>query len=176
MESTKTNTGISYGLINGIGLVVFALILYLGGVKWFMSPVAYLGYVLAIVIAVLGGVKEKKLKGGFLNFSEALKVVFMIFVIGAILSTLFNYILFNFIDVPFRQALMQEAAAKTAKLLERFGASQDKIDETTSNMINGNNYTIGKVLLGFAFSCLIWFFVSLIVSAIIKKNKPAFEN
>ena len=174
METKKSNVGVTYGLICGLASIIFGLILYMGGVKMFVNPIAYLGFVIPIVIATLGGLKQKKNNGGYIEFSEALKTVFLIFVIGSVISTAFNYILLNFIDIPFREALAQETAEKTAQFMQKFGASQDQIDKATEDILKGNSYTIGKQLLGVAFFCIVWFIVSLIIAAIIKKKKPEF--
>ena len=176
MENKKSNTAVAYGLLNGGIAVLLTLIFYLGGVKWFVHPVAYIGYVIPIVIAVMGGLKQRKINGGYLEFAEALKTVFIIFVIGTLISTVFIYVLLNLIDVPFRQALMQESAVAMEKMMERFGASQDEIDKAAANMMDENNYSPGKILLGFALSAIGWFIVSLIIAAIIKRKKPVFEN
>lgn len=176
MTKRTTDIGLIYGLINGVAGIALTLLLYVGGVQWFTSPVAYLGYAIPIVIACLGASRQKKLQSGFLEFGEALKTVFLIFVTGTLVNILFNYILFNIIDVPFRQAMMQEAATKTERIMQKLGAPQDQIDKTVDQMINGNNYTFGKLFLGFAIACIIWFIISLIIAAIMKKSKPEFQN
>jgi hypothetical protein len=174
METKKTNAGVTYGLISGLASILFSLLLYLGGVKWFVNPVAYTGILIPIIIAVLAGLKQKKTEGGYLEFSAALKVVFTCFVIGTFISTLFSYILFNFIDVPFRQALAQETTIKMQEVMQKFGAPQDAIDKATEDALKGNNFSFGKQMLGTAFYCIFWFIVSLIIAAIIKKKKPEF--
>jgi hypothetical protein len=172
----RKNFGLLYGFINAGASIIWTVILYLGGLALFMSPLSYLGFIIPIVICVLGGLQQKKFQGGYLEFSEALKTTFMILVVGAFFATLFNFVLLNYIDVPFRQAMMQEAAAKAERMMEKFGMPQDQIDKAVEDMLNGNNYTLGKQFLGFAFWCIGLFVVALIVSAIIKKKRPPFEN
>ncbi len=174
MENKQANVGVTYGLISGLASVIFSLLLYLGGVKWFVNPVAYAGLLIPVVIAVLAGLKQKKLNEGYLDFAAALKVVFTTFVIGTLISTLFSYVLFNFIDVPFREALTQETAEKTQQMMQKFGAPQEQIDKAIEEMMKGNNYSFGKQMLGTAFFCIFWFVISLIIAAIIKKKKPEF--
>ena len=174
MEARKKNIGVTYGLISGLASVLFGLLLYMGGVKWFVNPVAYLAFVIPIIFAILAGVKQKKLNEGWLEFGEALKTVFTVFVIGTLISTIFNFILLNYIDEPFRQALTQETAEKTQQFMQKLGVSQDQIDKTVDDMMKGNSYTIGKQALGVAFFCIFWFIISLIIAAIIKKKKPEF--
>jgi len=174
MDTQKTNTGVTYGLISGLASILFSLLLYLGGVKWFVNPIAYTGILIPITIAVLAGLKQKKVQGGYLEFSDALKVVFACFVIGTVISTLFSYILFNFIDVPFREALTQETTMKMQEVMQKFGAPQDAIDKATEDALKGNNFSFGKQMLGTAFYCIFWFIVSLIIAAVIKKKQPEF--
>lgn len=176
MENKKVNIGVTYGLISGLATVIFSLILYLGGVKWFVHPIAYLGFLIPIVIAVLAGLKQKKSDEGYLEFSTGLKVVFTTFVIGTIIGTLFSFVLFNYIDVPFREALTQETVERAQKMMHNFKVPQDEIDKATEDMMKGNNYSFGKQALGTAFYCILWFIVSLIIAAIIKKKKPEFPS
>lgn len=175
-SSSKKNTGVLYGLINAGVAIVFTVILYLGGAKMFVSPFAYVGMVLPVAVCVIGGLQHRKQLGGYLEFSEALKVTFLILVIGSLIATVFQFILFNYIDVPFREALAQVTAEKAEQLMRRFGASEDQIDKAVQDTLNGNSYTLGKLFLGFAFGCIWWFIVALVVSAIIKRKKPPFEN
>lgn len=174
MEAKKTNIGVTYGLISGLASVIFSLLLYLNGAKTFVSPVAYLAFVIPIVIGVLAGIRQKKNNGGYLDFKESLKVVFTTFVIGAVISGLFNYLLFNVIDVPFREALTQESVEKMQEWMVKFGTPQEAIDKATEEALKSNNYSLGKTALATAFGCIFWFLVSLLISAIIKKKKPEF--
>jgi hypothetical protein len=174
--STPKNLGVLYGLINAGAAILFTVILYLGGAKMFVSPLAYAGMVIPIVVCVLGGLQIRKQQGGYLEYSEALKNTFLILIIGSLIATIFQYILFNYIDVSFREALAQVTAEQAEKLMRRFGAPEDDIDKAVETTLNKNNYTIGKLLMGFVLGCIWWFIVALIVSAIIKRKRPAFEN
>jgi hypothetical protein len=169
------NQAAIYGLINAGVAIVFTVILYLGGAKMFVSPIAYVGVVLPIVVCVIGGLQIRK-QQGYLEFGDALKVTFLILVIGSFIATIFHFILFNYIDVPFRQALAQETAEKAAELMRKFGASEEKIDQAVQDTLSKNNYTVGRLLLGFVFGCIWWFIVALVVSAIIKRKQSPFEN
>ncbi len=176
MSDGKKNAGITYGLIAGCASILLTVLLYVGGAKMFLNPIAYVGFAIPIVFAVLGGLAHKKANGGYIEFPQALKTVFTIFVIYSFLSTAFLYLLQNVIDIPFRQALAQETALATEKFMEKFGMAQDAIDKATAEILNGNNYSFGKQFLNFAFGTIFWFLISLIISAIIKKKKPEFDN
>jgi hypothetical protein len=164
VETTSSkNLGVLYGLINAGVAIVFTVILYLGGAKMFVGPLGWVGRALPIVVCVIGGLQIKKQQGGYLEFSEALKATFLILVIGSLIETAFQYVLLNYIDVSFREALAQVTAEQAEKLMRRLGASETQIDEAVEKTLNKNNYTIGNLLLGFVVGCIGSFIVALIV-------------
>jgi hypothetical protein len=118
----------------------------------------------------------KKMNGGYLSLSEGLRTVFLVFALGFLLQTLFTYVLFNYIDVPFRDALTQAGMKKAESLMKRLGASENQIEEAMKNANDPKNNSFGNTLLSYAVLCVIFFIISLIIAAIIRKKKPAFEN
>ena len=136
------NVGLSYGAIYGGASILFTLVLYILGASTFVSPIAYIGFVFPFVFAVLGGLQQKKLHGGYLEF---------------------------------REALNQEAAAMAEKMMRKVGAPESQIEASMDKMMSENNYSLGKQSVSFAFGCIFWFLMALIISAIIKKKKPEFE-
>lgn len=176
VKKSGINTAVLYGLINGGVSVLFTVILYLGGANTFVSPVAYLGVALPIVVCVIGALHIKKQHGGYLDFKDALKATFLILVIGSLIATVFQFVLFNYIDVSFREALAQVTAEKVEYMMRKFGMPEDQIDKAVDETLSKNNYTIGRLMLGFLSSCIVSFIVALIISAIIKRKQPPFEN
>lgn len=178
METARKNStiGLTYGLITGLIICLIALIQYLGGLKTYMSPLGYLVYVVLIVMAVLAGQKQKKVNGGYLEFGEALKVTFSVFASALLLQTLFTYVLFNFIDPSFKEALAQEIMNKTEEFMRRFGASDSTIDEALEKEQGKDPFALSRMILGYGITCIVCFIICLIISAIIKKNKPAFPT
>lgn len=178
MEATarKNNHGFSFGLIAGLAVCVITLLLYLGGLDMYVSPVGYVAYLVVIAMAILAGLKQKKENEGYLEFGEALKISFTVFAIALLLQTIFTYVLLNYIDVPFKQALGQEIINKTEEMMKKFGASDADIDKAMEGERNKDPFAFGGVMLGYGISCIISFIICLIISVIIKKSKPAFDN
>jgi len=175
METKQSNPLVQFGIISAVVGILVYVILYLGGVKLFMSPVAYIGYAIPIVFAVLACLKQKKNDGGFLEFSKALKISFGVFVITAITTTIVSYVLMNYIDKEFSEAMQQASMEMTEKMMKKFGAPQDSIDKAIAEASKSNPFSASKMALGFAFSCIFWFLISLIVALIVKKKNPANE-
>jgi uncharacterized protein DUF4199 len=176
MDKSQTNTGIVYGLICGVSVIAYTIILYVAGVEWYTSWLAFMTFVIPVVIAFLGGVRQRKLQGGYITFKEVLKTVFIIFIISVILDTIFSYLLLNVIDVPFREAVMQDAAIRMEKFMIKMGTPQDAIDKAMQDFDNPDNFSAKKVLVGVFFRMIVWFIVAVIIAAIIKKKRPEFEN
>lgn len=165
-----------YGVLYGVTSIALTVILYLGGVEAFMHPaVKYVGIAIPIAFAFWVAWHLKKQQGGYLEFTDSLKATFKVLVIGILISMIFDYILFNYIDVPFNQALMQESAREMEKQFQG-KMSQEKIDEMVDNMSNINQYSFAMQGLAFAIRCILHFIVALIVSAIMKRKRPVFEN
>ncbi|MEP7259517.1 MAG: DUF4199 domain-containing protein [Flavitalea sp.] len=178
METTarKNNYGLPFGLIAGLVVCTITLLQYLGGLDMYLSPVGYVIYLVIIIMAVLACIRQKKENGGYLEFGEALKTSFTVFALALLFQTLFTFVLFNYIDVPFKQAVSQEVMNKTEVMMKKFGASDSQIDEALENERGKDQFAFSRVMLGYAISCIISFLLCLIISVSIRKSKPVFEN
>lgn len=176
-NQTGSKVGLTYGLIGGIAMIIYTLCLYMAGIETFMNfALAFLVYAIIIAIAVMAGLKQKKLNGGYLSFAEALKTVFLTFVLAFLLSTLFNYVLLNYIDTGFRDEMTRVTIEKMETWMRKFGAPDSDIEKALEGASSADNYSFGKTLLGYGMMCIIFCIVSLIIAAIIKKNRPPFDN
>jgi len=155
-------------------MILLVTILYLGGVDAFLGKVGLLNYLIPIAMAITAVLMEKKARGGFLEFRDALKAAFLVFVIAFGLQALFNWVLLNYIDQPFRQAVEQSTLQKTEKFLQGMGLGQEKIDEAMARERGVNQFTLGKTMIGLAVWYIVFFLVSLLIAAIVKKKKPEF--
>jgi len=174
---TRSNVGMTYGLIAGLAMIVLSLCLYLAGVKIFTNmTLGLIGYLVIILLAVMAGMKQRNQQGGYLTFAEALKTVFLVFVLAFLLQTIFNYVLFNYIDTSFRDAVTQVTMEKTEAMMRRFGAPDSDIEKAMESISSTDSYSIKNLGIGFAMMCIVFFLVSLIIAAIVKKNRPPFEN
>ena len=177
-ESTakKSNVLLQYGLFSAIASLLFFVVLYLLGSESFVSPLAFLSFLVPVVFAILACLKAKRENDGFLSFREALKISFGISVITNIVGSLFSYLLFNFIDTSFAESVKQVNIERTQKFMTKFKVPQEEIDKAINSMITENMYSFGKIIQGFMFTCIVYFIASLIVAAIVKKKKPEFAE
>lgn len=176
MQPRKISIALVCGLIAGLAMILLTFLLYRGGVKTYLGATAYFGYLILVVLAIIAPIMKKKAQNGYLEFRDALKACFLVFVIALALQTIFNWVLLNYIDPTFRQAVEKSVMQSTEKLLLDMGISQDKIDEVQLREKGTNQFSLGRTMMGLAFWYLAWFLVALLIAAIIKKKKPEFSE
>lgn len=176
VTAKKTNVLVQFGLMSTVASVLFFVILYLGGTSFFASPLAFMTYLIPVVFCVLACRKAKHENEGFLEFREALKICFGIFVLTTLGSTIVSYIIFNFLDRGFAESMKQLTIEKTQEWMVRFNVPQEQIDKQISKIINDDLYSLGNLIKAFFQGCIVWFIFSLIIAAIMKKKKPVFSE
>lgn len=172
-EPRKDNSLLQFSLISALVSVLFYVALYLNGAETFIKPIAYLSVVIPIVFAVIAAQKTKK-TNGYLPFNQALKIVFGIFVLSSFSVTLFSYLLYHYIDPAFAERMFQLTIQKTQEWMMKFGVRQEEIDKQVKVMMNMDMYSFGALMKSFFYQCILNFLFSLIIAAIVKKNKPEF--
>lgn len=168
--------GFKIGIINGI----FALILMYGsyymGMDTFMNQQyisAFLPYM--IIVLLIAGFQLRKKNGGYLSMREAIQFTFVSYIIAAVIIAIGTYILFNLIDKDLTEKTFKLGLEKSRALMERMGAPEEEIEKTIGKMGDQKAETGFKnIILGTGVG-LIWDFVkSLLISLVIRKEKPAF--
>ena len=107
---------------------------------------------------------------GYLGYSQGLGVSTLLGAIWGLASGAYNYIYLNFIDTTVLQKQLDIAREK----MEEQGLSESQITEAmkVSSMMMGPGVQFVLIVL---MSTLFIFLLGLIVSAILKKEKPFFE-
>lgn len=173
----KRSFGLFYGIFAGLSMVLLITGLYLGGVKVFMGNGNYLTYVILIGLAVTAVLTEKKANGGWLEFQAALKTCFTVFVIGLAAQAIFTELLLNFIADPvFKKAYTQAVLEKTEQTYRELGLSEDRLNQTMTEMRENDKFSFSRMFQGFSIWCIIHFIFALIIAAIVKKKKEVFPD
>lgn len=168
--------GIKIGLINGLFALLLIYVPYFMGMNTFVN-VQFVSNFLPYMIAVLliKGFQLRKQNGGFLAFKEGLQFAFVSYVIAAIMIAIGTYILYNIIDKDLTQKMFDITIEKTRTMMEKLNMPEDKIDEAMADAQNKKQETgLKNIILGTGLG-LIWDFVkSILVTLIIRKEKPVF--
>jgi hypothetical protein len=174
MENEKNSllkASMNYGLITGLIVIVYSLILYLLNLTFNQA----LGYISILLIAVCIYLFTKqyrdKTNGGNIAFGQAFGLGILIGVFAAVLLSFFSFLQVTYID----PSLINKQLEITQEALLKQGMSEDQIEQAIN--LSKKMMTPGMMflmsILSFTFFSAI---ISLITSAILKKNKNPFEN
>ncbi len=174
MEQNKispTNHAIKWGLILGIILIVYSLLLYFLDLTT-NRALGWVSFLISIIIVVLG-IKSFRddINNGVISFSKAFGVGILICLFAGIVSSIFTYIQLSLISPELVDKMIE---LTEEKLLER-GISEDMIE---TQMAISKKFMTPSMM---AIMSLIWFvvfgaIVSLIVAAILKKEGDPFAS
>ncbi len=168
------------------GLFIGLISVVLSFVIWVVDPLMMftntsvgliIGIVVPIILLVMMGIDVRKKIGGYWTFGEAFKSLMIMCFFSLILTTLYSFILFKFIDpaLPAKAnaAILDSLSAKLSKM----GLEQSKIDEVSKPFLNGENEakmqpTLVNMARNFAIGLISYAIMALIIAAIIKKQPP----
>lgn len=173
------NHGISNGLILGGVSVAISLLFYVISQDLFFNW--WLQILLSLAITIFfttrAGLMTRRDLNGFITFSQAIKPTFTAIAIGMLITSLFNYVLYNFIDPDLAVALRDKTLEVTENMMRSFGAPEDQLDNAMAEIEKQNFMpTIGKTLQQYLFALIIGFVIAAIISLIIKRNPPVTVN
>ena len=164
------NNGVKNGIYLGIASIVFSHVCYLINPKMLLNGVAFLGFLIIIFFMYRSAVEERRLNEGMLSFGEALKVTFITFIIGSLISSIYVYLMFNHIDTSLNE-VMKEVSLDNAETIANLMGTEDQIelmhDQIESQNIQMSfsmiflNYLVSLIFPGFVFA--------LVISAVTKK-------
>ncbi len=166
--------GVTYGIIIG---VVFALVtasMYAIDLKLFVAPwIGFTSFAIMLIISILLLLKTKKDIQGFFSYKDAFTTYFIAIAIGVLISTLFNVVLFNFIDPEAKETVANYLVKFMTETLQKFGTPASGIDEAISKMRETNPFSTFELLKGLVFSLVGYSILGLILAAFFKsKSTP----
>ena len=166
--ASKSSTVYSYGLYLGIALIVFSLITFYGGFLG-NNAFSYLSYVIYIVLIFLGikHYKEKE-NNGFLQYGQGLGLGVLISLVGGVVSAIFTYVFFTFIDPAKHNQLIMVVQEQQMKS----GVSEAQLEQMEGIMSKMMS-PLSMSLIGIIGAVFVGLVISLIVSAILKKDPGA---
>ncbi|UFH46297.1 DUF4199 domain-containing protein [Flavobacterium galactosidilyticum] len=167
-EIIKRN-GITFGVLIGIVSSLITATIYASDLNLFSSW--WIGITSIIVYLVLGIVllsKTKKEIKTIFTFKDAFTTYFIAAVIGILISTLFNVLLFNVIDPSAKDKLLEITMKITANMMQKFGTPASVINEAIAKLKETNPYSTIELLKGSIFSIIFSSIFGLILAAFFK--------
>ncbi|SHG84890.1 DUF4199 domain-containing protein [Flavobacterium defluvii] len=169
-EVIKRN-GINYGIIIGIASALITATIYAIDLNLFVSWwFGLLGIAINVTISIILLSKTKKELNGIFTFKDAFTTYFIAAVIGILISTLFNIVLFNVIDPGAKDTLSEIMIKYTVGMMQKFGTPASAINETIAKMKTSNPYSTVELLKGSIFAIVVVSIFGLIFAAFFKSK------
>jgi hypothetical protein len=168
-QTTTTRTALKWGVIIGIISILYSTAIMISGQIGNQA----LGYVIYAIIAVglyMAMNDFKKENQGFMSYGQGLGLGVLKCTIVGLISGFFSFAYMKFIDPTITDQMMKKAIEE----MEKKGLTDDQIEQAMeySKMFMNPGVLFVVGLIGTIF---IGFILSLIIAAIVKKEKPVFE-
>ena len=173
-EINFVREGIKIGFINAAIALLLMFGSYFAGLDAFVTTQFISRFIpYMMIILIVYGLQLRKRNGGYLAFKDALRYSFMSYVIVAILVAIGTYILFNTIDKDLTLKTFDLSLEKMRNTFTSMGMSEEEVEKAMGGR-EAQRTDLKTIFLGTGMG-LIWDFVlSLIVSIIIRREKPVF--
>ena len=169
-EVIKKN-GVAYGVMIGIASALVTATIYTIDLNLFTAWwMGILGIVISLTISIILLSKTKRELNGVFPFKDAFTTYFIAAVIGILISTTFNIVLFNVIDPGAKDTLSEIMIKYTVGMMQKFGTPASAINETIAKMKESNPYSTFELLKGSVFAMVISAIFGLIFAAFFKSK------
>ena len=168
-QTTTTRTALKWGVIIGIVYILFSTGIYVSG-QIGNKNLSYIFYLIVGIGVYFSLTDFKKESQGYISFSQGLGLGTMMSAIVGLISSFYSFVYTKFIDPSLNQQMLRVMEQN----MEKQGTPDDQIEQAMEMSKMFMNPGVVFVF-GVIFIVFIGFVLSLIISAIIKKDKPVFE-
>ena len=169
-EPSIKQVGIKYGILTGLILTVYSLILQVSG-EAANQAMGYISYALLIGGMVLAHNNYKETGDGFMTYGQGLGIGTIISAVAGFIGSAFSYIYIKFID----DSIIGTVIEQTREKLEEDGMDDEIIDQALA--MTEKFLTPGWMFFfGFLGMLMFCFILILIVTAFTKKNKNELQE
>ena len=172
---------ITNGVIIGILSTVIGVVTYyvfpslLGSMSFGIATLVF-----SLLIYIFFTIDLRKKIGGYWNFREALKGIFLMSFIAGLLYSVANFAFYKFVEPGAFEKIAGFMESGMSQTFENMGMEQEKIDETVAKQIEGikaqYDPTPAQFFKNLGIAVIIQFVMSLIFAAIFKKEAPVFAS
>lgn len=171
--NTYLKSAMTFGLITGIILVIYTLLLYM--TDNYISKSTFLGILQWIIFTggLYYGIKHYRdqFSGGYITYGRSLGLGVLISVFVGVILGIFTYLLYAVIDPE----LMEKSMKLAQEEMLKSGMSEERVEAATKMQRTFNSPTMMLFSSVFSFA-LIGTIISLVVSIFTKKEKPIFNQ
>lgn len=162
---------IKYGCIAGIASVALTILFYVTGLNlanmWSAMIAGILMLIIFAVVVVMSVKAERKINGGHIGFKEAFINGFICALTAYLISTVYSFIHYNYIEPDF----FDKMAEMMQRSMASYGVPQEQIDKAIDDLLQNKDkiktFDYTRALIGVAF-CAAY---AAIVGLVVKKEK-----
>lgn len=167
-KPTSARVALKWGVICALATIILSTLINITGM-WKITGLSMLAFVPLIAFMAMGMKEYRTGNEGYLSFGEGLGIGMLISAISGVIGSLWGTLYTKVIDPTFTEQMKDFQIEK----FEESGMGEEQIDAAMQMTEKFSSAPLMFLfgLLGTLFFGLI---ISLIVSAIMKKNKPVF--
>ena len=171
MNTIVKKNGITYGVISGVVSILITTLIYTFDINLFLSGwITFLKFSAFTLIAIMLLVNTKKDLNNIFSFKTAFTTYFIHILVGLILATVFEIVLFNLIDPSLKDTIKELSMEFTSKFMEKMGAKASDINKAMAAVQDVDQYSVLELLKGSAIYILMASVYGLILAAIFKSK------
>lgn len=165
-----------FGIYYGIASITIFTLVYLINFKFFGNFILWgaISLIIPIIFYIVGGITQRKLEGGFINFKNAFITLFTIGIVGYLISLSYTIVFSNVIDKEFNTRLEEVVIESTSSWIEKYSTDQEQIDKQIEKIHEqfANANTPKTYLSQLIWAIIISAIISAIFALIIRRNPP----
>ena len=175
-DNKNVSTGVTYGVIIGL---IYVVILF---ARWSVATnlikfglFSFLGYLVILGLLFYEAFQRRKLNEGFIDLKSLFQTLFISVLIFEFFYAVYTYIHLTYIDPTVGDRMMQGMEEMFEKVGDQMSdADKDKAMERMGDIKRATE--LPQMIKSYFSSVAISGIFSLIISAIVKKKKPVFEE
>lgn len=175
LNKAAANNGLIIGILSAVfGIIIYYVAPALFGSMWF----GIANMVFFLLIYIFFTIDLRKKIGGYWNFKQALKGIFLMALVAAIVATVVNFVFYKFVEPDAFVKISGFVEQGMTKTFENMGMDSETADAEVAKAVDRMkgqfDPTPLQSLQNFGIAILVAFVMSLIFAAIFKKEAPIF--
>jgi len=164
------NQGVKYGILGGIGIILYMLLFFMIDKKMMLSPWVYWAGMIVYIVAMFKSIFAlKEAKGGEITAQEGMKEAFTCFLVANLLFYTFYMVLFNWIS-PEMVDLQKNMSLELLNSTESFYPPEKFVEMKESMEAADFRVTLGGSLFGLAKGAIGGFILSFLMGRLIRNK------
>ena len=166
---------VRYGLIAGLGVAIYQLVLYFIGGEMIFGNFAHAAWIIYLFCMWKAVSLDKEANDGYVSFKNAFGTSFIVFAIAGLIALVFQYILMTIIDPGLVDVQKEIALEAFDKMASAFGLEEGspEYEAALADIDKRTEPSLSQSGLGYIFMLIFGAIPSLIMAAVMKKEKPA---